>query len=245
MEALDDTEHNIPQQDEATINIVKPPADFADSPDQCTSHHQRLYKKLDRRLRSEERHGERKHYRSRQESVRAKVWKLLDILTHTQPCGLGSLIDCIPFQSEERAKTEASKEQSLRPAGSSPCVTVDNSFNVRTNIADPEQGIYHGFYRIGLWICLHDGDVWRRNDFAVNDGNKTSYFHCVNKRPSYYCISDRAKELSDRRPSTESEKDFRKKHQAITHRLVHRKSCVEMYRRQSSNTFGKGFFALI
>lgn len=70
--ALDDTERGVLAQESST-NIVKPPADFADTPD-GTRQPQRIYKKLDRRLRSEERHGERKHYRSRQESARAKVY---------------------------------------------------------------------------------------------------------------------------------------------------------------------------
>lgn len=62
-------------EDEIVPTIVKPPADFADSPDgPRTPHHTtRLYKKLDKRFRSEERHGDRRLYRSRQESARAKV----------------------------------------------------------------------------------------------------------------------------------------------------------------------------
>lgn len=74
------------------------------------------------------------------------------------------------FQSEERGKDDSNKERFLRPAGSSPCVVVEGSFNVRDQVADPEQGIYHGFYRLGTWICITDRDVWRRNDFVGQDG---------------------------------------------------------------------------
>lgn len=77
-------------------------------------------------------------------------------------------------QSEERGKDEATKEQSMRAAGSSPCVGADSSFNVRNNVADPEQGIYHGFYRLGMWICITDRDVWHRSDFGFNEGKVLS-----------------------------------------------------------------------
>ncbi len=39
--------------------------------------------------------------------------------------------------------------------------------------------------------------------------------------------------------STTSKKTFRRKYTSITHRMVHRKSSVEMFRRLATSTFGK------
>lgn len=133
--------------DRPGIEIVQPPAGFADSPNGVTTP-MRLYKKVDKRFRSEERHGDRRHRRNRSDT-RAK--------------------------SEERGKNDNVPRVSnsgIRPAGSSPCVgddTVSVLEKFGQHTADPEQGIYHGLYRLGVWICIANQDVFQRPDMDTGE----------------------------------------------------------------------------
>lgn len=81
-------------------------------------------------------------------------------------------------------------QQPIRPAGSTPCVGANNSFNVRDNNADPEQGIYHGLYRLGMWICIADRDVWRRQDLIHDQGMEKKTFKILKIIIKFYvCFS--------------------------------------------------------
>ncbi|KAH8353697.1 hypothetical protein KR084_012763 [Drosophila pseudotakahashii] len=123
-------------------DIVKPPSDFADSP-VTTKTTQRLYKKMDKRFRSEERyHGERgRHYKTRQENIRAK--------------------------SEERGRVPSLPNTPvLRPAGSSPCVLPD------INTEQSQHIIYKGHYDAGRYTRLTDDDLWTQLDHQCFDRSR-------------------------------------------------------------------------
>ncbi|XP_037822384.1 uncharacterized protein LOC119611006 [Lucilia sericata] len=123
-------------------DIVKPPSDFADSP-VTSKTPQRLYKKMDKRFRSEERyHTERgRHYKSRKENIRAK--------------------------SEERNQ-ECNKKTTpnLRPAGSSPCILPEITNESK------QQTIYIGHYESARYTRLTDSDIWAQLDHQSLERNR-------------------------------------------------------------------------
>ncbi|KAM7353346.1 uncharacterized protein ACRADG_005440 [Cochliomyia hominivorax] len=123
-------------------DIVKPPSDFADSP-VTTKTPQRLYKKMDKRFRSEERyHHERgRHYKSRKENIRAK--------------------------SEERnQECNRKSTPNLRPAGSSPCILPEITNETK------QQTIYMGHYESGRYSRLTDSDIWAQLDHQSLERNR-------------------------------------------------------------------------
>lgn len=50
---------------------------------------------------------------------------------------------------------------------------------------------------------------------------------------------------SESTESTSSEHEFLKQYQAVTHRMIHRKSSVEMYKRIATRTFGESNLYII
>ncbi|KAK0098116.1 hypothetical protein PV326_011102 [Microctonus aethiopoides] len=189
---------------EVTEEIVQPPAGFADSPEGpriTTTKHitHRLYKKLDKRYRSEDR-GERRYHRNNGRSdVRAKSEE-----RGGRSSSRGSIEDGIRRRLHARSTDVSMESLAYRE----------------------DEDTYVEPYTGNEWIYigeLEESHAWKRPD--SRDGDDES---------SEGPIKDRRGSQG----STESEKCFRKKYKAATHRMVHRKSSGEMYKRIQSKSFG-------
>lgn len=129
-----------------TEEIVQPPAGFADSPESTKNKSHRLYKKQEKRFRSEERGGERrKHSRYRAESTRAK--------------------------SEERGKEKTSKSK-IRPHTRSTDASMerlrgaDSSPSISEPLTTEDPKIYAESFKKGSWICIMEREgstKWNRS----------------------------------------------------------------------------------
>ncbi|XP_071867939.1 uncharacterized protein isoform X2 [Bombus fervidus] len=193
---------------EVSEEIVRPPAGFADSPEghrSSTPKHvpgHRLYKKFDKRYRSEDR-GDRRHRRSSagRSDVRAKSEERVASRRGSR----GSIDDTAAGRKRLHARS------------------TDVSLEILTGREDEDT--YVEPYTSSEWIYIGDleeSHVWKRPDSRDGDDEVTESM---------------AKERRGSQESTESERNFRKKYQATTQRIVHRKISGEMYKRIQTKCF--------
>ncbi|XP_023229542.1 uncharacterized protein LOC111629864, partial [Centruroides sculpturatus] len=124
---------------------------------------------------------------------------------------------------------------------------------------EEDAGVHLDSYRISLWIYVSESDelaVWKlplvsdceylitySNLFYVDLGLRlTGFTSCAQHLSPEGQQSDTLEsrpslQRSDSSESTSSEQDFLKQYQAVTHRMIHRKSSVEMYKRLLNKTF--------
>ncbi|XP_076679285.1 uncharacterized protein LOC143374756 isoform X2 [Andrena cerasifolii] len=192
---------------EVSEEIVRPPAGFADSPEG----HRASTKHLS---------GHRlykkfdKRYRSEDRGDRR----------HRRSSAGRSDVRA---KSEERAGPRRGSRGSLEETAMGrkrlQARSTDVSLEILTGREDEDS--YMEPYTSSEWIYIGDleeSHVWRRPD--SRDGDEEIPESIVKERRSS-------------QESTESERNFRKKYQAATHRMVHRKSSGEMYKRIQTKSF--------
>nr|XP_024215426.1 uncharacterized protein LOC106687268 [Halyomorpha halys] len=170
--------------------IVQPPAGFEDSP--RTPHRTRLYKKAEKRFRSEER-----RHRMHAEAARAK--------------------------SEERAREE--RKDKIRPLARSTDASMEKLHSSSLDDDDEWTGVLSEAYNTGTWVYIgaaEEQQFWQRPESKVAEEEETEEHQRLRK---------------DSSDSTQSENEFKRRYQAIAHRMVHRKSSLEMYKRLASKSF--------
>ncbi|XP_026495851.1 uncharacterized protein LOC113400488 [Vanessa tameamea] len=198
------TSHTDESYADATPDIVPAPAGFADSPS-CGAAKKpatgaRLYKKLDKRYRSEDKS---RHYRHRQD-VRAK----------SEERGKEEYSGMEKTQDTRIARSAGNSLDKLASSNASVDPDEHEECSGSSDGAEDEKGVYATPWWCGNWILLSE-----------NDDNWTRI------------PPDMIEPVNPQEDPTESETEFNKRYVALTHRLVHRRACIELNRRQSNNTF--------
>ncbi|XP_049772440.1 uncharacterized protein LOC126159020 [Schistocerca cancellata] len=128
-------------------------------------------------------------------------------------------------KSEERGRGREDRVR-LRPLARSTDASMETLHLEKAFDNVDWSGVYAETYKKATWIYIGETEevhVWQKPESRSQDKDDKA--------------SDGTSERRDSLESTISERDFRRKYQAITHRMVHRKATVEMYRRLANDSF--------
>ena len=111
---------------------------------------------------------------------------------------------------------------------------------------DEDIGVHSDVYMSSLWAYIGQKDeleVWghKSNKLTISstsksNGEKLEQQPSVDNSSSSSSKSNLAR--TDSNESTYSERDFRRQYESVTHRMIHRKASIEMYKRIMSKSFG-------
>ncbi|CAL4142511.1 unnamed protein product, partial [Meganyctiphanes norvegica] len=125
------------------------------------------------------------------------------------------------------------------PSGSVTAISLESGDAPRHDSDDDEKGIYTQAYRAAPWCYIAPEDevrVWRQNlppPQPVHQKVRVGGFEDEDIKDGEDELpeGERSQGRRDSLDSTTSEREFRRRYQTITHRMVHRKASIEMYRR--------------
>lgn len=97
-------------------------------------------------------------------------------------------------------------------------------------------GVHTESYRSALWIY-----IGRKEELHVwgNRNRTTGHERTKKGDKDQSSNTDTYSTRSESEESTSSEKIFRKNYESVTHRLIHRKASIELYRRILDQSFGE------
>ena len=123
-------------------------------------------------------------------------------------------------------------------------LSIDTTYHSQED--DEDIGIHTECYRSALWLYIRRKDelsVWdhKCNKKSTMKSKKSLEDQQTQEGPKKLNGENGSETATNRdsdEESTHSERQFRRQYQSVTHRMIHRRASIEMYKKAIDKTFG-------